>query len=101
MVAMLRPRWLVLAALLAIIVGAVGLFLGEARYSPIALLVAELLLIYAAILWATPTIPPLSTLPPNAPRATSERVPAGDPRDEVGAHEQAAGSPPADEEPAL
>ncbi len=59
----LTPRWVVGAALAAFLVGAVGLWSGEMRWSPLALLVGELLAIYAAILWTTPTIPPFSTRP--------------------------------------
>ncbi len=78
MLGVLRPRWLALAALIAVIVGAVGLLAGEGRYSPMAWLVAELLIIYAAILWSTPTIPPLSTVPADAPLAPSDHLSAAD-----------------------
>ncbi len=74
--AALRPRWLVLAALTAVIVGAGGLLAGDARYSPMAWLLAELLIIYAAILWATPTIPPLSTVPADAHQEGTNEQPA-------------------------
>lgn len=89
MSAVLRPRWLVLAALTAVIVGAAGLLAGEPRYSPMAWLVAELLIIYAAILWATPTIPPLSTLPTAATQVSSGDMLAGDTRLQEDVDEQA------------
>ena len=63
----LTPRWVVGAALAAVLVGAVGLYSGEMRWSPLGLLAGELLAIYAAILWTTPTIPPLSTRPAVTP----------------------------------
>lgn len=73
---MLTPRWLLAAALGAFVVGAIGLFAGEMKFSPLGLLLSELLLIYAAIVWTTPTIPPFSSRPAVTPG--SEQSPAED-----------------------
>ncbi len=63
----LTPRWVAVAALAAILLGTIGLWSGEMRWSSLGLLVGEILAIYAAILWTTPTIPPLSTRPAEMP----------------------------------
>ncbi len=88
MLGVLRPRWLALAALVAVIVGAGGLLAGESRYSPMAWLVAELLIIYAAILWSTPAIPPLSTVPADAARSSNDHLLAADTRRAADGDEQ-------------
>lgn len=59
MSAVLRPRLVSIAALVVIALGAIGVFAGAGRAGPMGLLLGELLAIYAIILWATPTIPPL------------------------------------------
>lgn len=56
MIDLIRPRWWVAAALAAFALGVVGLYLGWARWAPIALLVGELLVILAAITITTPSI---------------------------------------------
>lgn len=61
MYSFLTPRAVAGAALALVLVAAVGLWSGEMRWSPLGLLGGELLAIYAAILWTTPTIPPFST----------------------------------------
>lgn len=57
----LTPRKVAVAALAAVLLGTMGLWSGEMRWSSLGLLVGEILAIYAAILWTTPTIPPFST----------------------------------------
>lgn len=76
MYSLLTPRWVLSAALAAFLIGVVGLFAGELKFSPIGLLIGELLLIYGAILWTTPTIPPLSSRPTTTPRVVSDEPPA-------------------------
>ena len=63
MSALLRPRPVFGAAIGVLLLGVAAVFAGAERVGPMGLLLGELLLIYAAILWATPTIPPLSTRP--------------------------------------
>ena len=72
----LTPRWVLAFALGAFLVGAAGLFAGEMKFSPLGLLISELLIIYAAILWTTPTIPPFSSRPAVTPGL--EQSPAED-----------------------
>ena len=56
MIDQIRPRWWVAAAVAVFALGVVGLYIGWARWAPIALLVGELLAILAAITITTPSI---------------------------------------------
>jgi|GEM_PF-3814304 len=55
MASLLRPHWLIIAALAAFVIGIGGLLAGYSRFSPVAIFVAELLTILAAILITTPS----------------------------------------------
>ncbi len=60
--AWIRP--LMIAAVVAFVVGGLGLVLNQPRLAPIGLFIGELLVILAAIAWNTPKLPLFSeTLP--------------------------------------
>ncbi len=54
MIDAIHPRWLVGGALLAFVLGVVGLYAGWSQWAPMALFAAELLAILAAIVLTTP-----------------------------------------------
>lgn len=56
MIDLIRPRWWVAAAVAAFALGVVGLYIGWARWAPVALLAGELLAILAAIVITTPSL---------------------------------------------
>lgn len=57
MTALLRPRWLILAALGALVIALAGFMLGWSSGSAVGLLVFELCTILAAIMITTPNVP--------------------------------------------
>lgn len=56
MIDQIRPRWWVAAAVAVFALGVAGMYIGWARWAPIALLVGEILAILAAITITTPSI---------------------------------------------
>ena len=60
MVGLLHPRWMIPAAIVALILGVVGLLAGYGRIAPLGILAGQILIILAAIKLTTPDIPPHS-----------------------------------------
>jgi hypothetical protein len=84
MIDAIHPRWLAGGALLACVLGVVGLYAGWSQWAPMALFAAELLAILAAIVGTTPGLnqsqraaaaTDLSSDAPPAPATHEERHP--------------------------